>query len=62
KMTTYTCPTCSKHLKRDMTLLLKHTGLHIHDVIKTQHPTWNEQKIKKAVSTLSGRYQVTRIN
>jgi hypothetical protein len=61
-MTNYTCPTCSKHLKRDMTVLLKHTGLHIYDVIKNLHPTWNEQKIKTAVSTLSARYQVARIN
>ncbi len=61
-MTTYTCPTCSKHLKRDMTLLLKHTGRHIHQTIKSQHPSWPEQKIKNIVSVLSARYQITHQN
>ena len=36
----YICPTCGKHLPRELSHIIPHTEEHIIDAIKENHPEW----------------------
>jgi hypothetical protein len=39
----FICPTCGKHLPRDLKHIIPHTEEHIIDEIKKKHPDWIEK-------------------
>jgi len=36
----FICPTCGKHIPRDLLIIIPHTEEHIVEVIKKEHPEW----------------------
>lgn len=39
----YVCPTCGKHLPRDLAQIVPHTENHIVAAIKKNHPEWEDE-------------------
>lgn len=38
----FICPTCGKHIERDLLLIIPHTEEHIVELIMKEHPEWIE--------------------
>lgn len=39
----YICPTCGKHLSRELSQIIPHTEEHIIEAIKKNHPEWDKK-------------------
>ncbi|MFH0732920.1 MAG: hypothetical protein V2A72_08430 [Candidatus Omnitrophota bacterium] len=39
----YVCPVCNERLARELPAIISHTEKHIVDLIKKDHPAWEEK-------------------
>ena len=42
-MESYICPVCKEALERDLMVFLKHTDIHIIEVVLKEHPKWGHK-------------------